>query len=89
LLVFGESTRRIVYYMLKRNCSIRREEIPEKLDEFLAELESIFWVGARVVEKVISEKFCTKLGLSFVEHESWTLADYANKAKKHVKTAEV
>jgi hypothetical protein len=82
LLVFGESTRHLVYYKLKRDCSIRRDEIPEKLDEFRAELENIFWVGARVVERVISEKLCAKLGLTFAEHESWILADYANKTEK-------
>jgi hypothetical protein len=89
LLVFGESTRHIVYYMLERDSSVTRDEIPEKLDDFIAELENILWVGAKVVEKVISEKLCTKLGLTFLEHESWTPADYADKAKKHVKATEV
>lgn len=88
LFTFGESVKHVIYHQVERNSSIRRDQIPEKLDAFHAELENIFGIGVRVIEKVIAEKLCTKLSLPFREHENWALTDYACNAEKHVKAAQ-
>jgi hypothetical protein len=82
LFVLGSSVRDTVYYHIEKVSGLRREEIPERLEEFHKALASLFGAGARVIEKLIATKLYAQLGLSFVEHEEWTIIDYADDAKK-------
>ncbi len=82
LQVLGESVKYVTYHHIERNSSLRREEIPDKLDDFHKGLESLFGAGARVIERIIVDKLYSELGLKFEEHEGRTLVDYVNRAKK-------
>jgi len=82
LQVLGESVRHVVYHHVERSSSLRREEIPDKLEDFHTGLENLFGAGARVVERIIADRLYSKLGLKFEEHERRTLVDYVNDAKK-------
>jgi hypothetical protein len=82
LLILGSSVRDMVYYRLEKRCRLRREEIPERLEDFHRALEGLFSAGAKVIEKLVATRLYARLGLNFVEHEEWTVVGYANDAKK-------
>ncbi len=81
LLIIGDGVGHVIYHHVERSFNVRREEIPEKLDLFQKGLEALLGVGARVPEKLIARKLYDKLGVSFEEHEGWTLVDYVNRAR--------
>jgi len=82
LQVLGESVSYVIYHHVERNSSLRREEIPDRLEDFHKGLESRFGAGARVIERIIADRLYSKLGLKFEELEGQTLVDYVNGAKK-------
>jgi hypothetical protein len=84
LLIIGDGVGHVIYHHVERNFNVRREEIPEKLDAFQKGLEALLGVGARVPEKLIAKKLYDKLGLSFEEHDGWTLVDHVNRAKSMI-----
>jgi hypothetical protein len=81
LLVLGASVKQAVYYYIERYYNIKREEIPFKPKEFHEALENIFGFGAKVLEKLVVKTFYEILGLTFEEHEDWTLIEYITFAK--------
>ena len=70
---------------VERKRSLRREEIPERLEAFHEVLESSLGAGVRVVERQIAEKLYGRLGLKFIGRESWTLVNYVDDAKKDIR----
>jgi len=82
LLALGESVRNVMYHHVKRKRSLRREEIPERLEAFHEVLDTSLGAGARVIERLVAEKLYSRLDLKFVAHESWTLVNYVDNAKK-------
>jgi hypothetical protein len=81
LLVLGSSVRDTVYYHVEKISGLRREKIPERLEEFHKALTSLFGAGAKMIEKLIVTRLYSRLGLNFEEYEEWTIVDYANYAK--------
>jgi len=84
LLVLGEIVRNAIYQHIEMKHQLKRWEIPKRLQVFHKALEGIFGAGAKIVEKLIVKRLHGKLGLSFVEHESWTLGEYVDDAKKRM-----
>ncbi len=82
LLVLGSSVKDTVYYYVERSCGLRRERIPERLEDFHSALQGLFGAGAKVIEKLIAQKLYAILGLNFEEHEEWTIVDYASATRK-------
>jgi len=82
LAILGSGVANTIYYHVKKMSQVKREEIPEKLDAFHGALEGIFGAGAKIIERCIAKSLYSKLGLSFTEHWSWTIADYVKEAKK-------
>jgi len=82
LAVLGETVRQAIYSYVEMKYQVEREEIPEKLDVFRKASDGLFGAGAKVVEKLIARRLYSRLGLSFVEHEDWTLTKYVDDAKK-------
>jgi len=82
LLVLGESGRERVYYRLEVNHRIKREEIPDRPEDFYEALVDMFGEGAKIFGKIIAKNLYGRLGLTFNEHENWTLVDYVNDVKK-------
>ncbi len=60
----GESVREIVYFEVARNCSIKKEEIPQKFNEFILALRTQFGNGSKTIEALILEKLFGKIGSS-------------------------
>lgn len=82
LLIFSEGTRNAICSYLERNHHIKVEEVPDRLETFHEALRSLFGSGTKVVEKAIAKILHAKLGLSFEEHDDWTLIDYVKNVKK-------
>lgn len=76
LLALGQIPRETVYHVIHTTHGVRREEIPEKLENFQKALREIFGTGTRVIERLIAKNLYKRLGLNFTEHKDWTLLDY-------------
>ena len=70
---FGESATEIIYKHLKRNHSLKQEEIPKKLEAFIEGLEEFLSSGATVVAGMVLEKLCSNLG---IERPSEALSNF-------------
>lgn len=82
LLILGnENVRRATYYHIEKRHGVKREDIPDKLENFHKALEDLFGVGVKIIERRIARNIYDKLGLSFREDENWTLADYIKEAR--------
>jgi hypothetical protein len=82
LLVPGEIVRAAIYDRVERSYQLRREEIPEKLELFHRALRDLLAAGGEVLERLIAKNLYLRLDLNFNQHESWTLLDYVDEAKK-------
>jgi len=87
LAVPGEIVRETIYERLETAYGIKREEIPEKLPAFHQALQGLVRSVANVMERVIVKSLYTRLGLSFVNREDWSLIDYVNHAKEMMRSA--
>jgi hypothetical protein len=87
LLVPGEIVRETIYERLETVYGIKREEIPEKLPAFHQALLGLTRSVANVLERVIAKNLYTRLGLSFVNREDWSLVDYVNHVKERMRDA--
>lgn len=61
--VFGEEATRLIYRYLESNHSLKRDEIPEKIDVFSKGLEEFLSSGAHVVEQKILDDIYSSYGL--------------------------
>jgi len=84
-LALGESVRQAIYWHLENRFSIRRDEIPDRLKEFMEALKNMFGAGAEILLKVIIKRFYMKLNLTFKDIEGWSFIDYVENAKKSIK----
>jgi uncharacterized membrane protein len=80
--VLGHTVLDTLYVVLKTKYSVTRDELPYRTETMYQILETTFGVrGAKTVGTHIARKFYTKLGLSFYEHQGYTLLDYVEEAK--------
>ena len=84
-LALGESVRQAIYWHLENRFSIKRNEIPNRLKEFMEALKNMFGAGAEILLKVIIKRFYIKLNLNFKDVEGWSFIDYVENAKKSIK----
>lgn len=80
--LLGRRAREAIYDHLERNRLIARNEIPDRLCDFLRLLDETFGKGSRTIGKVIAKKLYAKLGWGFVEISSYGLEDYLEAAKE-------
>jgi hypothetical protein len=82
LNLLGESGKQMVFFHLERSYLIKRQDIPKKPEAFAKGLEKIFSAGAIVIEKLILENLCSKLGLKYEEKEHYTFVDYLKEVQE-------
>lgn len=73
--ILGESATQTLYFHLEQKHHLKREGIPDNLEDFRFTLEKIFGIGALVIEKTIMENLYSQLSLN---NESLSLK-YENK----------
>ena len=82
LLALGESVRHAIYWHLEKRGSIRRDEVPDRPEDFVSALEGLFGAGAKILERAMVKHLYSKLGLTFKRVEGWGFLDYIEDAKK-------
>jgi hypothetical protein len=87
LLVPGEIVRETIFERLETVYGIKHEEIPQKLPAFHQALLELTRSVANVMERVIARYLYSRLGLSFVNREDWSLIEYVNHAKEIMRSA--
>jgi hypothetical protein len=60
----GENVSEAIFFQVARNHSIRKEDIPEKFDQFILALRKEFGSGSKTIEALILEKLFGKTGQS-------------------------
>jgi len=76
--IFRETATHIIYQFLENNYSLKREEIPEKLETFMEGLRGFFRSGAHMIEQSILEELHVKLGLKYRGREDYRFMDYVD-----------
>jgi len=82
--IFKKAAMKTIYSYLDKQYSLKREDIPEKLDIFIQGLENFFESGAVVVRLVILKNLYSSLGLE-VRHvqRDQNLVDCVERLKSH------
>jgi len=74
--IFRETATSIIYQFLESNYSLKREEIPEKLETFTEGLHDFFRSGAQMIERSILKELHANLGLKYKSREGYRFVDY-------------
>jgi hypothetical protein len=61
LSCLGESSKTAIYRHLENVFKIKKEEIPNMIDDFSRALESLFGLGAKVLETMFMKSLCVKM----------------------------
>jgi hypothetical protein len=62
LASLGDSAKQAIYFHLENKFEIRRNQIPERVEDFADGLEKIFGVGAQFLEILIMKKLHERVG---------------------------
>ena len=87
-LVYGEPVRHALYYSVEAKHHVRREQIPDRIEEFHKAIGEVCGYGGRVTERLIAKSLYSRLGLEFPEHKDWSLVEYVRHAKKETEKRE-
>jgi len=82
LLALGETARHAIYHHIEKNGQIKREEIPNRIEDFQKALGSLLGAGTKVVEMLIAQNLYEEMGLNFTRCDNWTLTDHVKYASK-------
>jgi len=82
LMELGESSRAIVYFYVERNLSLKKVEIPKRLEDFSAAIRKVFGMGGLVMEELILKKLCEKLNVYYESVKNSEFHVAIEKAKK-------
>src|SRR4030042_152272 len=58
----GDSSKQAIYFHLDTTFNIKKEQIPQKVEAFVAAIEKIFGIGANFIEILIMRKLIQKRG---------------------------
>jgi hypothetical protein len=64
---FGDSFKQVIYFQLANTYHIKKQEIPDKIDEFADAIEEIFGIGAKLIEmKIIKTVYEKVAGFTYI-----------------------
>ncbi len=58
----GDSAKQAIYYHLEESFRLKRQEIPDRIDEFATAMERIFGYGAKLLQIQIMKRLHEKVG---------------------------
>lgn len=61
----GDSAAQAIYFYLEKTFSIKKQDIPNKIEDFSQAMKNILGVGARIVEIQIIKCLYEKVGCDF------------------------
>ncbi len=82
LSVLGNEPREALYQYLLTICSLPREEIPNRVADFVAGLRKSLGGASKVIERIILRKLFQKTGFSFRETIDTEFTEYVADAKR-------
>ena len=80
----GETCQKIIYYYLKNEYNIDRQEIPQNIKEFSQAIESMFKDGAKILQIRIMENLFRKMGYinqSIYDKETLDFVEFVESTK--------
>ena len=80
--VLGERPRKAVFSSLERRFHIKREEIPERLEDFQKALGELFGNGAPVVTRAVARRLCRRVGIPYYERSDYDFKMYVEDCKR-------
>jgi len=82
----GNSSKQAIYFHLEKSFSIKRQEIPNRINDFADALEKIFGLGANFLEILIIERLNEKTGQNIKRQapKSLTLAEYVKTVENNL-----
>ena len=89
LFVYGEPARHALYYSVEAKYHVKREQIPDRIEEFHKAIGELCGYGGRVTERLIAKSRYSRLGLDFAEHKEWGLVMYVRHARKETERREL
>lgn len=80
----GESSKQAIYFHLEKSFNIDKQEIPSRVNDFVSAIETIFGLGANVIEILIMRRLHEKIRLGIKWHgsENLTFTKYVDAAKR-------
>jgi len=80
--VLGHRVLDALHEVLKTKYAISRDELPYRTETVYQVLETTFGVrSAKTVGTRIAQKFYARLGMTFHNHDGYTLLDYVEEVK--------
>ena len=81
----GESSKKAVYFHIEKSFSIKKEEIPRRIEDFARAIESIFGLGAHFLEIIIMKRLNQRIrsGFNWSESSDFTFAEYIVAAERN------
>ena len=78
LALLGDSAKQAIYFHLKNEFEIAKNEIPCRLEDFADGLEKIFGLGARFIEILIMKQLHERIGhpLEWDESKELVFVEY-------------
>ncbi len=73
-----ESEKKLVYHRIKENFGIKKEDIPDKPEEFLGAIRKIFGGGSAVIERAIAKEMTVVLDSKPKQVEFGKTSNYVN-----------
>ncbi len=82
----GDSSKQAIYFHLDTTFNIKKEQIPQKVEAFVAAIEKIFGIGANFIEILIMRKLDEKIGRepTLQLSKDITLNEYVSALKKNL-----
>jgi len=82
----GDEPKRALYQYLSTIHSLRREEIPTRIGEFVSGMKKALGAASKVIEKLILKKLYEKLGTTLQESPGLDFRDYVEEARNRFDT---
>jgi len=83
--IFGETGAKIIYDSLEHDHSLKREDIPERLEDFERGLEKILSSGAWVMVRKVLTNLYSNFGLEYRNKENYSFANHVGILQKQKK----
>jgi len=82
--VFGENAAKIMLQNVKKDYSLKLEEIPKRAQVFSDALRNILGSGGVIIEDLILETLYSKLELEFKWKKGYTFSDYIKELRNSI-----
>jgi len=83
----GDSSKQAIYFHLEKNFTMKKQDIPNNIEEFTKAIEEIFGHGAKILELQMMKHLYEKVGNDFgyfPENDDLLFIEYIVAARMHV-----